>query len=300
MYIIKHTNQSKENLSYIEIEDIEKESYAKIYLNLGGSIQELVLNSQTIIKDLSPLTYTSTYASSILFPFANRIKDGKYEFKGNTYQFDINEKKLNNAIHGLVYNKTFEVISEEASKNHAFVKLAYHEKKASNGFPFTYSIYLEYVLKENTLDLNIEIKNTDSNTFPFTLGWHPYFLSKDLFKSSFIFDSNLKLKTNNRNITEEIIPNDHADGFKVDKQPLDDCFMLDSNTISFITPSYILELKSSEKNCFLQLYTPPHKNTIAIEPTTGVSDSFNNDIGLKTLQPDDSYSVSWYLKINNH
>jgi len=66
-----------------------------------------------------------------------------------------------------------------------------------------------------------------------------------------------------------------------------------------MTPGYILELKSSEKDSYLQLYTPPHKNTIAIEPTTGVSNSFNNGIGLKTLQPNETYTISWNLKIND-
>ena len=79
---IKHIKDSTINLDYIEIEDSEKICYAKIHLNLGASLQELLLNKHHIIKDLSPLTYDSTYASSILFPCANRIEDGVYKFGG--------------------------------------------------------------------------------------------------------------------------------------------------------------------------------------------------------------------------
>ncbi|WP_298551466.1 aldose 1-epimerase [uncultured Algibacter sp.] len=298
MYIIKHTNLPSEDQNYIEIQNIKEASYAKIYLNLGGSLQELVCENQTIIKDLSPLSYRDTYASSILFPFANRIKDGKYKFKGKTFQFDINEKKLNNAIHGLVYNKTFEVVDKKATETYASIKLEYQEENMSNGFPFKYAVYLEYVLTKNTLDLNIEIKNTDLKTFPFTIGWHPYFLSKNLCESSIIFDSNKKLKLDHRNITDAVISNKEVKGFVVDNKSLDDCFILDSNSVLFKTPNYSLILKSSEKDSFLQLYTPPLENTMAIEPTTGVSDSFNNGIGLKELQPSDVYSVKWSLKID--
>lgn len=296
MFKIKHDR----DLNHLEIKNSKNNIYAKIYLNDGGSLQELVLNNHHIIKDLSPLTYQNTYASSILFPFANRIKDGTYQFEGNTYQFDINEPHNHNALHGLVYNKTFELIDEKTTETYASVKLIYHERNRSNGFPFNYSICLEYILTESGLDLNVEIKNTDSKIFPFTLGWHPYFLSSDLYNSSFIFDSNLKLKLDSRNITEKIVPNGFADGFKVNNQSLDDCFILDSNNTLFITPAYILELKSSEKDCFLQLYTPPHDNTIAIEPTTGVSDSFNNKIGLKTLKPNETYNISWTIDIRNN
>ena len=55
---------------------------AKIILNQGASLQELTLNSVELIKDLEPLKYQDTYASAILFPFANRIENGKYVFDG--------------------------------------------------------------------------------------------------------------------------------------------------------------------------------------------------------------------------
>jgi aldose 1-epimerase len=38
---------------------------------------------------------------------------------------------------------------------------------------------------------------------------------------------------------------------------------------------------------------------IAIEPMTGISNSFNNRIGLKVLEPKKSYSLSWNVKLNN-
>lgn len=287
-----------EDLSTIEINN--PSVFAKIQLNQGASLQELTINNHELIKDLFPLTYSNTYASSILFPFANRIKDGNYEFKDKNYQFDINEKELNNAIHGLVYDKTFEILKKETSEVSASVKLVYHEKEKCKGFPFNYSVYLEYILTDKTLDLNIEIVNTDNKTFPFTIGWHPYFLSEDLSKSSVVFDSKKKLKLDSRNITKRVIVNKNDSGFNINNKFLDDCFVLDSNTVLFLTPKYNLQLSSSEKDCFLQLYTPSDKNTIAIEPTTGVSDSFNNGIGLKTLQPNKSYSISWNLKIEDN
>ena len=76
MYTIKHNS----DLNILEIKNHDNSLYGKIYLDRGASLQELMLNNQVIIGDLSPLTYDVTYASSILFPFANRIKDGIYTF----------------------------------------------------------------------------------------------------------------------------------------------------------------------------------------------------------------------------
>jgi aldose 1-epimerase len=82
-------------------------TYAKIVLNQGASLQELTLNSISVIQDLYPLKYENTFASSILFPFASRIKNGKYLFEDIESQTETNELERNNSLHGFVYNKEF-------------------------------------------------------------------------------------------------------------------------------------------------------------------------------------------------
>ena len=298
MYYIKHTKDSKNNLDYIEIEDSEKASYAKIYLDLGASIQELVLNKHHIIKNLRPLTYNETYASSILFPFANRIADGMYDFEGKTYFLNINQQEENNTLHGLVYNKTFELVEKKVAQEVASVLLRYEEQNYTQGFPYTYIIDLKCTLTKYSLSLTMTVKNTDTKEFPFTLGWHPYFTTSDLYNSIVRFQSHKQVYFDDRNITRGLRDFEINDEFKIENKSLDDCFVLDSNKILFETPNYSFELTSSEKDCFLQLYTPPKANTIAIEPTTGISNSFNNKIGLKTLKPNDSYNINWKLKLN--
>ena len=295
MYNIKHN----QDLNILEIEDSNELVYGKIHLNNGASLQELTLNGIAIIQDLSPLDYRDTYASSILFPVANRIKDGSYSFKGKEYQFEINQKEENNALHGLVYNKNFSIISKETNNDSATITLEYIEKKKSIGFPYTFSIQLKYIFTNDNLNLIVSVKNTDSEAFPYTIGWHPYFVSEDLQKSTLSFNSNQKLIIGDRNITTGIEEIKVEENFDIEDKQLDDCWILNSNQVKFNTPKFQLIIDSSAKNNFLQAYTPPKLNTIAIEPTTGVSDSFNNKIGLEILNPDEIYKVKWGLKIIN-
>ncbi|MFZ2284728.1 MAG: aldose 1-epimerase [Lutibacter sp.] len=297
MYQIKHTKDLKNRLNFIEIEDSNKNSYAKIHLNLGGSLQELKLLNHQLIKDLHPLTYNNTYASAVLFPFANRIADGSYVFDHKTYQLEINQKEENNALHGLVYSKTFEIIDQKTTLEKAEVLLRHEERSPVEGFPFTYMIDLTYILTKDSLELNVTVKNTDTKTFPFTIGWHPYFISQNLSKSAVHFKSHQKCVFDERNITHGMDENIIDEPFLIEYKSLDDCFLLDSNEIGFETPLFSFSLKSSEKDSFLQLYTPPHPNAIAIEPTTGISDSFNNGVGLKTLKPNETYHINWNLKL---
>lgn len=292
MYTINHNQE----LNHIEISSLN--SYAKIHLDAGASLQELTLNDHAVIQDLSPLSYSDTYASSILFPFANRIKDGVYTFEGEIYQFEANQKEENNALHGLVYNKTFKIIDQNTDENSASITLEYNESNKTHGFPYSYNIQLEYILTNTNLDLKITIKNTDSKTFPFTLGWHPYFISDDLKSSCIQMESTQKLLIGDRNITTGIEETKPVSTFKIEDKQLDDCWILNNGDVYFNTPKYKLHIGSTGKKNFMQAYTPTRLNTIAIEPTTGVSDSFNNKIGLETLKANEKYSIKWNLKID--
>jgi len=298
MFRISKSKNGKDDC--IEIENTtKKNAYLKIYLNQGASIQELTLDGSRVIQDMSPLDYKDTFTGAILFPFANRVKDGQYHFENISYQLDVNEKNLNNALHGLVYNKTFTLVDQELTNELARVKLVYKELDCSNGFPFHYSICVDYEWSESNLKIKVNAKNEGPKTFPFTLGWHPYFISENLSNSSLIFASNKKTVKDSRNITNGVLEIDKIKEFKTDKLGLDDCYILNSNEVKFLTPKYIMTLKSSENDSFLQLYTPPFKNAIAIEPTTGVSDSFNNKIGLKKLRPLECYEIQWTLNVKN-
>ncbi|OAD45326.1 aldose 1-epimerase [Polaribacter atrinae] len=296
MYTINHNTET----NILEVKNTENTVFGKIYLNEGASLQELTLGGNAIIQDLHPLTYDSTYASSILFPFANRIKDGKYSFNNEDFQLEKNQKEEQNALHGFVYNKTFKVIDKEASATNAKITLEYNENLRNDGFPYTYSIQVTYIFTNDGLDLSVTVRNTDAKTFPFTLGWHPYFISDNLAESSLNFDCDQKLIIGDRNITTGSETVNSIINLDIEKKQLDDCWGLNSDKVQFKTPKYQLNFQSSVKDNFLQAYTPPRLNTIAIEPTTGVSNSFNNKIGLQTLDPNDKYSIVWKINIINN
>ncbi|MDO6758885.1 aldose 1-epimerase [Tamlana sp. 2_MG-2023] len=296
MYKIKHNKE----LNILEFDNSDSKTYAKINLNEGASLQVFTFKGLEIIKDLAPLTYKDTYASAILFPFANRIKDGSYTFNDKPFQFNINQIEENNALHGLVYDKTFQILETNSDADSATVILEYTEEKESVGFPYSFSVTLKYTFNKNGLSLEFSAKNTSDKPFPFTLGWHPYFSCEDLHNSTLYFDSTKKLIIGDRNIGTGIENIEAVDGFQIKDQQLDDCWILNKGDVVYKTPNYQFELTSSVKNNFLQAYTPPSKNVIAIEPTTGVSDSFNNKIGLQTLAPNSKYNIIWTLKIDNN
>ncbi len=286
---------------YLELISSDQESRARISLNEGGRLQELKFENVFIIKDNPLLKYNNTFASSILFPFANRIKEGKYNFNEKDYQLDCNEKDRNNAIHGLVFNKKFDIINKTISSTFSEVSLLYKETKPVSGFPFCFDVLLTYRLSDKELSLTVSIKNTDKLTFPFTLGWHPYFISENLQKSSLDFNSYSKVKLDQSLITVDVLDNFLEIPVKIKDNLLDDCYVLKNNTVKLETPTYMIlvQIINNEEN-YLQLYKPKNSRMIAIEPMTGVSDSFNNKIGLQQLEPNKEYKTKWNLNFKKN
>jgi len=287
-----------QGLNYLELTSSDGASIAQISLNQGGRLSNLVFEDIQVLADFEASTYENNYASSILFPFVNRIKDGKYTFDNSKYQLSCNEGDKNNALHGLVYNKTFVCTKKVLTLNDASVTLQYKDNGKHLGFPFKFNIDLTYTLNEKGIILSVKITNKDKKNFPFSIGWHPYFYSKNLDNSTLNFSSNKKYVFDNQQIISGTTDLNIEMPFQLKAVTLDDCYQLKTNEIYFSTPEYRFNIESTSKENFLQLYTPEIRNVIAIEPMTGAADNFNNEIGLQTLQPNETYNMKWLIAID--
>ena len=84
---------------------------------------------------------------------------------------------------------------------------------------------------------------------------------------------------------------------------LDNCFLLktghDKPACKLVNPSNGLSLSffTDATYRYLQIYTPPHRSSIAIENLSAAPDCFNNKMGLLLLLPGDSqtFTVSYQL-----
>lgn len=295
MFEVQHIKNKSSN--YIEVINGDA-VYAKIDLKLGGSLQELICKGHTIISSKATLSYQESYASAILFPFANRIENGAYKFDGKDYQLEINKTEENNAIHGLVFDKTFTLVKYDSSITETIIHLRYIEKGEPLGFPFKYKMNLIYVITMDSVELLVDIKNIDEFSFPFTIGWHPYFVSTNLENSYLNLNSSKKILVNQQRIPTNEKPIELSKEFKIDQLDLDDCFILNNQYLEFKTPDYKLNFSFSANENYIQLYIPPNRKTIAIEPQTGSANNFNDNRGLKILQPEELFQVNWFIKID--
>ena len=272
-------------------------SKAMICLDQGGRLSDFVFENIQILAPYQPASYKDNYASSVLFPFTNRLKDGEYSFNDSKYTLDRNEVDKNNALHGVVYNKKFTCIHSTLTSESASVSLQYKDDGTAKGFPFKFNLELTYTLNKSGINLSVNVFNEDEKPFPFSLGWHPYFKSEDLDNSAINFKSNTKYLFDQQYIISGTMPLDVEMPFHLKDVKLDDSYELETNEIEFATPAYGFKITSTSKDNFLHLYTPDQPNVISIEPMTGLGNSFNNNIGLQMLDPKGRYNVEWNVAI---
>jgi aldose 1-epimerase len=285
--------------THIYYEDHQLNNYATFILEEGGRLSSLTLDGKPIIANPEYASYQEHYGGAILFPFVNRIENGKYHYNDKEYQLKINDKELNNAHHGLAYNKSFRLRKVNTNDEKAVLKLSYEADGKEQAFPFKYNIELLYQIEPKALSFSITIIQKDTQPFPYTIGWHPYFLiAKDEIPELFM-DVIAKAKINRRGVAEELEAYKVPKPFKINHLDFDDCYQLASKMFFLVTKAYQIKLETSFDQPFLQIYTPADGRYLALEPATGLSNSFNHQIGLKTLEPEEQQTYSWTISLED-
>jgi aldose 1-epimerase len=106
--------------------------------------------------------------------------------------------------------------------------------------------------------------------------------------------------------TGKLIPYEEFGSLKkIGDTQLDNCF-----TVNFAECQPMCVLRDAAKKIqieihpdksypYLQIYTPPHRNSIAIENLSGAPDAFNNGMGVTVLTPGETASFTTMYKITS-
>jgi aldose 1-epimerase len=114
----------------------------------------------------------------ILFPFPNRIRDGRFTWDGDAYQLPLNDASHKNAIHGFSTNRVWRVADSGANDTAAWVTGAFQRAdhpELHDLWPADFAIHVTYRLGVGLLRIEAEVHNPGVTPLPFGLGYHPYF-----------------------------------------------------------------------------------------------------------------------------
>jgi aldose 1-epimerase len=115
----------------------------------------------------------------VLFPFPNRLRDGRFTFEGKAYQLPLNESTGKHAIHGFTPRNPWRVVGTNIGPDSASVTgqfwLSRDLPLARGLWPADCALTLTYRLSANVLRVEAVVDNADAGPLPFGLGYHPYF-----------------------------------------------------------------------------------------------------------------------------
>ncbi|MGG9960031.1 aldose 1-epimerase [Ferruginibacter sp. SUN106] len=234
------------------------------------------------------------FKSCKLSPFACRINNATYAFGKKDYTI---EKFLLNgsALHGLLYDAAFIITATWDNEKSAGVSLQHQYSGSDKGYPFKYTCAVTYELKkDNALTITTTITNNDEGLIPVQDGWHPYFsFGGNIDELQLEFQSKEMVEFDTALIpTGKLLPYQEYGALqKIGAAEFDNCF-----TVNFAECQPLCVLRDPVNKMqlaiypdksypYLQIYTPPHRKSIAIENLSAVPDAFNNGVGLKVLAP---------------
>jgi aldose 1-epimerase len=286
--------------------------YTSIIPEFGANVAELVLRSKDILvpvlkgyDDGEALQTLKGYRNCRLIPYPNRVRHGRYSFRGRDYQLPINREKEGNAIHGFFFDRHFEVDKCTAGPHEARLDLHASYKGGVVGYPFSFSLSLAFVLDEGGFRSEIGMTNTGDTAMPVGEGWHPYFTfsGKDasIDHLQFKLPPVMRLELDVDKVpTGRLLPFNRFDqrntigdlqldtGLKLEAEGKVVSELYDVRTEALLG---IWQEAGPNGYNYLQVYTPPDRSAIAIEPMTCAPDAFNNGMGLIELEPGKSFTA---------
>jgi aldose 1-epimerase len=293
--------------------------YVSVIPAFGATINQVALKKANTVFELIDgcKTYDelisegkSKFKGSKLFPFSNRIADGRYIFANEVYNFPVNFPHEKNSIHGILLESNFKVVYNSAISEEAILKVEHKTTGEEPGYPFKVAISIEYKLNKDGFSCTTVIENNDSKTIPVGDGWHPYFkigskmddciLSLPV-ECSYEVDQRMiptgkRLEEKEFNKPVKIGSAKFDTGYKLTNTGGNIHYTTLENPVHKIKLVFWQEGGEGKYN-YLQIYIPPDRQSIAIEPMTCLANAFNNQIGLICLKSKECIKISFGIRI---
>jgi len=273
----------------------------------GSCVLNIELQGQPILDGYASaekMQINRWFKNVLLFPFPNRVREGRYRWEGRDYQLSVNDEQTGNALHGFGCDKPMEVVGVEAGAEGARITCAYVYNGQLEGYPFPFRMEAVYqIANPGKAEITLQAHNTGKAIIPFGMGWHPYFKLSDL-----VDEMAMQLPPCDMiGVDQMMAPTGKRYEYttftqlrRIGAEVLDNCFALrlQEGRAEIMLRGEKGELRywqeaGQGKFGYLQLFTPFHRRSLALEAMTCNIDAFNNGDGLIQLAPGEKVSASF-------
>ena len=238
-------------------------------------------------------------ASFPLVPYVNRIRDGRFQFRGRDVHLQPNMAGDPSPLHGQGWLGPWQVEKHDAGE----LTISFHH--AAGEWPWEYRAEQQFTLDETGLTLGLDCRNLSDEAMPCGLGQHPYFTCGP--------DTRLgTMVTHAWTIDEHVLPVDKVPASgrfdladrAVCGQDLDHGFGGWGGAARMSDPAWPFEiLMSSSDARFFQLYSPASGGIFVAEPVSHANAALNApedewpELGMRVLEPGEAMSLEMRLEV---
>lgn len=244
----------------------------------------------------------------ILAPWPNRVRDGRWVHEGKPQQLDLTEVERNNAIHGLLRNTSYRVVEKwDDSVTLGAAVVPQH------GWPFHLWTTVQYALTGNGIRVTQSATNIGTKSAPVAFGAHPFLTvgAHPVDELTLTARTVEHLIVDDRLNPEGLEPVagtkwDLSDGLAIRGAEFDDAWRVEPDgdgvirTVLSAADGSETELWQGREWEWLQVFitriypgASGPETAIAVEPMTAPADALNSGVGLRWLEPGQSWSGSW-------
>ncbi len=245
----------------------------------------------------------------ILFPYPNRIREGKYSWDGTEYHIPseaVSYDANGNAIHGFCLDRPWRVIEQGDNFAVGQFQLSVDAPDRLAYWPGDCLIEVRYELRGRVLHSRMRFANPGETTIPWGFGTHAYF-RLPLADNSAPEHCLIQVPADSERVLIDCLPTGEVKPISSEKDLREgeyfDQLRLDDVLTGVTTENNILECAIIDEKAGLQIvqrseaifpdlvvFTPPGRNAVCIEPYTCSTDAVNLqaqgiEAGLRTLEP---------------
>ncbi|RYV50901.1 aldose 1-epimerase family protein [Pengzhenrongella frigida] len=278
---------------------------------LGGGLRSLTFGGVDLVESYPQGQPAPACSGAVLFPWPNRVRDGRWSQHGSEHQLVVTEPERGNANHGLVRTAPFTI--EHVAQDEVVVSVCLTPQP---GFAFQLTMQVRYALTDDGLEVTHTMTNTSGWPAPVALGVHPYVrigdvprgeLSIQVRAGRYLEVDRQLIPVGERPVAGSAV--DLREPRRVGELELNTCFgdltAADGYSRSVVAApdGRAVAVWADEAFAFVQIYTCPDFPradgaglALAIEPMTAPADALNSGVGLTWLDPGETWTACWGIR----
>lgn len=272
----------------------------------GGGLRRLTVADWEVLDSYPAGTVAAGYPGAVLLPWPNRLRDGRWAWRGRDLQLEVGSPEAPHAIHGLVTSQRWTVIGASDDAVTLGTVIEPHP-----GYPFRLAAAVDHRLEPGRLTVTVRARNVGTHAAPFGAGMHPY-LSVGAARDGGIGDAELTLPVRTLLVLDGGLPTGNRSPFdgavgRIGDRELDDALtdlVRDDDgwaRARLRGSAGELELAVDGAWSWLQVFTGDvlpegrWRRTLAVEPMTCPPNALADGVDLLVLHPGDEWAGTWTL-----